>query len=389
MSDDIRAGLPSASSFGTDVSCPGRRNLIARLPQVEEPIDPDAERGIKIHKAWQTGNTLELAEDEFKDYNEGLKHIESVREEWIRDKGIVKWEELEREERLWLFNDNLEKIGSGQIDRWYMGWDEDGLIYVLVIDGKSGFGTYVPASQRSWQLRYYAVCVWKETDCPRIRVAYVKPKMKADPTDWTDYNPYHLSQSFLSIVHHTWETTVPDAHRNPGTHCRYCPAMKAARCPEAAAWNMLPSVVAGENMVAVIGDSITKDEAAALVATLALADCVKVWRGESVRHAIENAIKARLKAESDETLSSLGLGRAKAKKIRTISNVKAAHDRLVEKHNITSDAVFLALKFVNEELVMVIRREMGMSAEGAVQFIKETLGEFTDEKEATPALKEL
>lgn len=388
MSDDIRQGLPSASGFGTDVACPGRRNLIATLPKTEEePLDPDAERGSRIHRAWQTGNTLELAEDEFTDYDAGLKHIDSVIKQWTQEKNIVRWNELEREARLWLLNDSMDCIGSGQIDRWYIGFDEDGLDYIAIIDGKSGFGTYVPASQRSWQLRYYAVLAWKELDCSRIRVAYVKPKVKAEPTDWTDYNDYHLTQSYVSIVHHTWETTIAEAHRNPGVHCRYCPAMKAAKCPEAGAWNMLPSVIAGQS--AVDEGKLSKEQAAQLVENLALVDCVKIWSGETVRHHIENAIKARLKNLPDQTLSQLGLYKAKPKILRPIVNVKAAFDKLVNEHKISPDALFIAMGFSNEQLAQVIRREMGMSAEGAPQFIRETLADFIQEQPSEPSLKKL
>lgn len=384
MSDDVRQNLPSASSFGADVACPGRRNLIKSLPKVELPPDPDAERGTKIHAAWQTGNTLPLDEGELTDYTSGIKHIDEVVAAWCRDKNIVRFEELPREERLWLNDENtMAALGSGQVDRWYRGWDEEGNTFLLIIDGKSGFGTYVPPSQRSWQLRYYAVLVWKETGCVNIRVAYVKPKEKADPTDYTDYDYYNLQKSFESIIFHTWETEQPEAKRNPGVHCRYCPAALGGYCPEAGAWTMLPSVQAG-NITPTRGFDY-----AAFVATLDPADLVKIIDGLAVRHKIEDACKARLKGMEPQELAKYRLRLGKATINRPIVNTKAAFDKLVNEVKVDADKLWVALFFGNKELSDVLRRELGMSDKGSIQFIRETLADFIEEKKSSPPLEDI
>lgn len=384
MSDDPRQNLPSASSFHADVACPGRRNLIATLPKVEMPPDPDAERGSKIHRAWQSGNTLELDEAELADYTSGVTHIDDVIQTWMQDKELVRMQELPREERLWL-NDEVTMAGimSGQLDRWYMGWNEAAEVFLAIIDGKSGFGTYVPASQRSWQLRVYCCLAWKETGCINIRAAFVKPKMKADATDWTDYDETALRNSYTSILFHLWESQQPEAHRNPGVHCRYCPAAQSGYCPQAGAWSMLPSVQAG---------NITPDKGfdyEAFVSALDPADLVKIISGMTVRHHIEDACKSRLKKLPAEELASLGLKLGKPTILRPIVNTRSAFLKLRDEVKVDEDKLFTALSFSNKDLGDVLRREVGVSAKGVSQYIRETLADFIQESPCEAPLKEL
>lgn len=380
MSDDPRLGKPSASSFGADVACPGRRNLIAKLPKVELPPDPDAERGTKIHRAWQTNNTIELDEGELADYTSGVKYIDDVIQTWMRDRGFETITELPREERHWLQDPNtMQAEMSGQVDRWYQGGDNS----LLIIDGKSGFGTYVPSSQRSWQLRCYAVLGWHETDRTDIRVAYVKPKMKSEPTDYTDYDEYNLIHSAASIFFHIWQMKQPEAHRNPGVHCRYCPAAQGGYCPQAGAWSMLPSVQAGKF-------TVEKDfDYEAFVNTLDPADLVKITSGMAVRHKIEDACKSRLKKLPPDELARLGLMLGKPTILRPIVNTRPAFLKLRDEVKLDEEKLFLALTFSNKDLNDVIRRETGMTEKGATQFIRETLADFIIEDPCEPPLKEL
>lgn len=359
---DDRLGLHSASSFGIDVICHGRRNLIRSLPDLQDVDTEDAIRGRKIHKAWQSGSAMGLEVDEAEDYELGLKFIDEVVSNWKRDKYLESVEEMPREERLYLRNQIGEIICSGQLDRWYKSGN-----HVLVIDGKSGWSKNVPASEVSWQLRVYAVLAYNETGGQNVRVAYVKPKVKWEPTDCTDYGIQDLMASEQSIKLYIWLSNLPEAPRQAGTHCRYCKA--AAGCPEVAAWQMLPSVQAKAQ-----NGHITPKVAAELVSNISLPDCVKIWESSTARHNIEDACKARLKALSDTTLAELGLTFGKSKILHPITNVQSAFEFLLSL-GVPAAKLWSVTKMSNGELATVVQEALGLpSKDAAEKWIRDKLG---------------
>lgn len=337
--------------------------------------DPDAERGTRIHSAWQTGNIDALAEDENEDYTTGIRHMDDVIAAWGRDNGLNMLQELPRETRLWLNDEATQQpIFSGQMDRWYRSGT-----HLLIIDGKSGWGTYVPPSQRAWQLRGYAVLAWSEyRDVTKIRVAFVKPKIHAEPTDWTDYELIDLQNSLAAILFQLWYFNQPEAPIVPGPQCRWCKAKP--HCAQAASWSMLPSVIAR-------AASPSPQDIEAAVNALVPADLVKVWQTSTVIQKIQEAVKARLKSFSDEDLTALGIERGKAKITRSIDAVEAAFRYMKDTVNVPESALFDALKFSNSELAKVLRREVGMSAEGAPAWIRETLKQWVTESESEAPLQ--
>jgi hypothetical protein len=376
MKDLERLDLPSASSFDADVHCPGRRNLLNSIPDLKEVVDEDAERGIRIHDAWQTEDISKLQDGELEDYNLGLKHIKDVVALWTLENRLVRVEELPREERLWLHDGvTMQPTLSGRIDRWYRGWNAAGDLFLLVIDGKSGWATYVPPSQKAWQLRVYVVLAWKNNiGTNRIWAAFVKPKQKASPTDCTNYHETDLIQSHASIVQHLWLSSLPEAPRVPGPHCRYCPA-RAGHCPEAAAMSLLPSTVLKMDKPR----RFKGEEAQEMVAHLSPQDLRRLWEYSSVINAIMDAVKTRIKKTmTDDDRKAIGLTLGKGRDLRNVFDAHAAFGHLWKQCNFNPDDLFKCLKFSNTALVALTAATLKMSPEEAAVWVWKQLEPWTN-----------
>lgn len=366
MNADPRAGLPSASSFATDVQCPGRRQLLATLPNVIDLPDEETERGTRLHDAWLKQDPGELQDEtEIEDYDAGLLHLKSLVDTWSEELLLFP-KELPREERLWLYYPSLDPALSGQLDRAYRAGD-----YLLLPDFKSGFLTYVPRAVKSWQLRVYAVLAFRNyEDIQAVRVAFVKPKSKAEPIDYCDYSRTDLEESERAIFYHLWATKQPDAPRIAGPHCRYCPAMKAGICPEAGACSMLPSALSSNPTA--VPDIQERVEA------LSVPDLLRIYQVKAVVTEILKAVTDRLKTFSDEQLAPLGL-KHQERTVWDIVNVKAAFERL-RSEKVPEDKLWALLSIGKTELTKELQRTFGWSADKAREWIKGQLGEFSETK---------
>jgi hypothetical protein len=373
--NDPRLNLPSASSFAADVACPGRRRLINTLTPIDEAPDPDAERGTRIHKALETGDQTALSEDEADDYHAALKHIDLIVEQWLADIGRRLHTEMPRELRLWLNHPmTMDPICSAQLDRHYISGP-----HALVIDAKTGWGTHVPPSEQSFQLRIQALVVDKEYDgLQTIRVAFCKPKVKADVTDYTDYSRDDLAYSEQAVMFHLWEMQQPDAPRRPGSHCRYCPGK--AHCPEAGAYSMLPSVLAREN-----GSLDIKER----VNALAPVDLVRLWEAKPVVTKILQEVDKRLKSFNDDELATLGMGRGKCRNIDKIINVREAVDRLKQEQELDEETIWNMLWLSKTAIVEALRSKGGLTVEAAGQWIKTELAPFILKQQSEAPLVKL
>ncbi|HUS98149.1 MAG TPA: PD-(D/E)XK nuclease family protein, partial [Hyphomicrobiaceae bacterium] len=285
--DPERLLLPSASAFERVVLCPGSVRLCATLKSIpadaEDASDgqPDskddelAASGTRIHRAAETGNTLELDADEAEIYRQGIKHEEAIVEKWMADKNLDECEEGPREMRVWL-HDPLnfpELLGSVKLDRHYYNKAKGCL---LSVDWKTGFNPNLPPSPRSWQLRFGVVALWREEYdwMKEARVAHCKAQAKCTTQDYCDYNEADLRHSWDSIQFHLWESAQPDAQLRPGVHCRWCPAK--AHCPQSAAFAMVPAV-----MTSNLPRGTQLDPVLA-VSTLAPQALVKLWENSNV-----------------------------------------------------------------------------------------------------------
>jgi hypothetical protein len=355
--------------------------MLQSLPKGEsEAIDVPDEvtlRGSKIHEAWQTDNTLALAEDEAEDYEAGVKHCAAIVEQWRTDNGIGDFIEGPRELRLWL-NDKgtLAPLISGQLDRHYLAAG-----HALAVDFKSGWAVGLTPSQRNYQLRVQAVLLHVEhPDIGKIRVALCKPKSKAEPTDWTDYTEADLEHAERDILYHLWQAAQPGAPRHAGAHCQYCRAKPY--CPEAGAMAMLPAVLSG------ITRAPDEADVTVLVAQLNPVDLVACWERSKIIHKILDAILARLKSFPDDQLSNLGICRKPGRKLDPIVDTKGLFDKLVAE-GISNEAIFSALKFSKTELLDALKLDKGWAQGPAKGWRDQICEPFIEKKSAEASLEKV
>jgi Protein of unknown function (DUF2800) len=369
MNHDPRLGLPSASSFSLDALCPGRRALLASMTDIPEPEDGDANRGTKLHAAWEKNDPTGLDVDDLELYEQGVKLAAEAKAQWQMAVGQVV--EGKREERFY-FHSAGELAASGQADRHYIQSDRG-----LVLDFKSLWCSSLVPSELNWQLLLLAVCCAREYDLNWVQCSFVKPMFRQ--LDSVVYGPDDLKRAEFAIEQVLWASKHL-VERRAGPHCRHCKA--ATACPEAKAYCLLPSVQSNAL------EGIKPKDAGPIVEQLDLRDCVRIWETMTSRHNIEEAIKVRLKALSPETQAELGIALGEPKMTRTITDPYAAFNFLLSV-GIPSQEIWKAVKFGNTELANVLRSEMGLSSTGALAYIRETLKDYIEERPCERPLKKL
>lgn len=373
---DEREGLPSASGYERLAACPGSWQLERQFSD-NGPPDPVAERGNRIHRAFETGDTSNLSSDELDDYQQGLKHADMLLAQWQRDFNIEAVEELPRESRLWLHQpQTLDPLGSGKMDRWYRSRDR-----ALIIDFKTGWAGYVPPSPRNPQMRFYALCVWKELDIPNIRVCIDRAKSRVGSNDYADYTLSDLQYAEQLLLMHLWAAKEPDAPRYPGPHCHFCKGKSG--CPQAAAVALLPSVIThSQGMVAL------KPELA--VGSLTDEDLRKIWCADTLIRKILDAVDARLKTFPKDRLAALGLELPeKGRRLDPITDPKGAIEVLRMIHGMPEGDLWAAITLSKTPIEKFIRESKHLSEKGAKGWIEEALAEFITKKNAEPSLRRL
>src|SRR5258707_4077416 len=173
MPDDPRLGKPSASSFGLDALCPGRQALLQTLGDIPEPIDPDAQRGVKLHLAWQKEDSTGLDAEDAELYERGLKLVKEAYNQWfaiLPSPDVSATEEGAREQRFYLHDEQGILAASGQADRHYIACR-----YGLILDFKSLYNHSLTPSELNWQLLLLAVLIAREYELTHVRCAFVKP----------------------------------------------------------------------------------------------------------------------------------------------------------------------------------------------------------------------
>lgn len=362
--NDPRLGKPSASSFGLDALCPGRQDLLQSLPDLPEPKDEDAERGTRLHAAWEKEDPTGLDSEDTELYIKGLKLVEHVKSVWRLSMEVGACEEGKREQRFW-FNDQA----SGQADRHYRQLDR-----ALVIDFKSLWCRSLAPSELNWQLLLLAVLVAKEYKLNHVRCAFVKPMFNR--LDTVDYNADDLKRAEYGVQQVLW-ASKNTPQRRPGSHCRHCKA--ATACPEAKAWTLLPSVQTNA-----VG-RITPTMAEGLVETLSLQDCVRVWETQTSRRNIEDAIKARLKSLPLGELADLGLTLGKPRINNPITNPAEAWSFLAFS-GIPTEKLWAAVSLSKGALTEIVQVHFTLTKKDAEQWIKDKLTPFVT---ATPSERPL
>jgi hypothetical protein len=382
MNDPERLNLPSASAFGITALCPGQPTLVASLHDIPEPVDEDAERGSRLHLAWQTEDPSQLDMEDREIYGQGLKLVERVKGDWKNlILSVPAIQEGNREERFWLRGPNGEPIASGQADRHYIFLDTlcPQANIGLVIDFKSLWCRSLVPAELNWQARLLAVLVAKEYGLTHIRFAFLKAMFSK--VDIVDYNEQDLKRAEWSVNQVLWESRQPNAQRRPGAHCRHCKA--ATACPECKAYCLLPSVKTNAL------EGVTPKQAGPLVEALDLQDCVRIFETQTSRRNIEDAIKARLKALPLGTLAELGLTFGKPKVTRTITDIPAVV-RFLLSVGVPEAQLWAAMKISNGQLSDVVQNALSLPSEkAATAWIRDKLKPFIVEEEQDKPLEKI
>lgn len=375
---DVRQRKTSASSFAADRECLGRRNLINALPpELLEAGDEFTEYGNAVHKALETANPIDLNEEQFETYGKILTNEEQLLSEWTLNNQlevITKWG---REERMWITDEAGNQITSAQLDRYWLAPP-----FALVIDVKSLFAPHLPRAVDSWQLRVQAVCLWLATGCDKIRVAYNAPNRFGRKTDTADFTIAELQRDMTEIRQVCWRMSQPDAPRTPGTACRYCAARGV--CPEAAAYSMLPSIVANTAV------SDTKADVQARVALLQPADWAFIQRRASIVKNILDAAAGNLRALGEDALAPLGF---KLGKGRTTTEIPNQHTKqaceILSGLGLPDDDLWQCLSVNKAQVVEAIIKQHGFSKAKATELYDQQLGSLIAEKTGEPILREI
>ena len=374
-----RLNLPSASKFEILAACEGQANLERQVREiygiVEQP-DAWAERGTRIHKAWETDDISPLAGDELSDLIETKERDMDATGQWLQEKNLalIKSENFS-ERRLWLHDAEMNPIVSGQFDKLTICGT-----HAYVRDLKSGWCKRLSPSQQSWQLRLLAVLVWQnfqERGLETIRASFVRPKLRS--VDTVEYSLDDLYRSLTAIKQILWRSSQPDAKRTPGEHCYYCPCKP--HCAEAGAMAMLPSVIARNTGLAKKADVI------AAVERLQPSDWKKIWSMETVTKTIFDASKKCLKQMPASQLSEIGLQIKEGRRLDPIVNTIGAYKAF--EHSLPPEKLWACLEFSKTALVEAVQAHRKITKKEAEQVVRDTLEPFIEKKNAEGSLEEI
>lgn len=222
---DERRNLPSASAASRYAACLGSFDLERQVAEVESTAD--AAIGNRIHAALALETVNDLTTDE----------------SWIIDR--CREQELElvkatfgdvetncfREKRLWSLDKDGNKLWSGKPDVIYTV-NDDGMLYGLIIDYKSGRGAVENAAE-NLQLRCLVALLdesWGFT-MDRITVAIIQPL--AGPPSVAVYESSDIHSAILESNGLMKEIQKVGQPRTPSeAACKYCkgkPYCKEAR----------------------------------------------------------------------------------------------------------------------------------------------------------------
>lgn len=363
--DEERMDLPSASSMEISVLCPGQPALKRTLPpeafqkKEDDKREEWAERGTRIHKAFETGDISELDSDEAETYKAGVAFEENIVQAWMRDKNLSDCAEGPRELRVFLNNpDTLSPIGSAKSDRHYIAAP-----HLLVIDFKSGWNPNLPPSPKSWQLRFQAVALWQEyidlgiTD---VRVAHCKPTSAYGAGDVCDYSQKDLEKALQAVQFHLWESAQEGAPRHAGHWCNWCPCK--AYCAEAGGFSLLPTMLAKQ----VPSSGLMTWEL--MVASMQPSDLVRIWENSGSITKIIDAVKDRLKALPETELAKLGIRLGSGRTITYIEDTPNAFRFLQSQF---SEEEALGMVTIGKAAVIEgARKKLGLSRQGADQWFE-------------------
>jgi CRISPR/Cas system-associated exonuclease Cas4 (RecB family) len=196
--------------------CPGSFNACLTINEEAIPSSIEADLGVQIHSAHETGNGSSLSE-------EGLQVWMSQKSEEQR---LVS--QIFGDEKVAIVREMSISWGdiSGHIDCLVVGEEK-----ALVMDYKTGRGDVTKAAQ-NLQLRTYAVLVSRhcKQSIKQIHVAIIN---RYGESDLVTYHPEDVSEAAEQISKIVSRAKDPSAPRYPSeSACKYCPAAGTSCCPE-------------------------------------------------------------------------------------------------------------------------------------------------------------
>lgn len=225
---DERGDLPSMSSIERIMLCPGSEQLIARLRPAlpERPEDEWTQSGSRVHDALAADDGDESAMD-------GLDESEADFAERAKAEVARLLEQfgfgqtaqviIKDRTRLWLHDDTLNAVASGQPDLVII---ENGRF--LLVDYKSGWGG-ATETRSNPQLLGYAVLVAEPYPVTGGHIAVIARARKLQVAEVTRDDLANWRAAILSAIA---LSKTPGAPRFAGhAQCAYCPARPL--CPEA------------------------------------------------------------------------------------------------------------------------------------------------------------
>lgn len=378
---DIRAGKTSASSFSDDRACLGRRNLINALPpEMLEQGDDYTEFGNAVHKAIETGNPSSLSTEQYETYLKVVEGESQLLSEWGSQNNIDVVDAVVSERRLWITSAAGDNIASAQLDRYWLSAPHNA--HALIVDVKSLFAPHLPRAVDSWQLRMQAVALYCLTGCENIRVAYNAPNKFGRKLDTADFTTVELHRDLHEIRDVCKRMSQPDAARTPGDACRYCNARGV--CPEAAAYSMLPSIVAQTSAVA------TKKDVQARVAMLQPADWAFIHQRSSIIKNILEAASGHLRQLPEDQLRPLGFKLGAGRTTSEIPGIKTSEacGKLVGL-GLPEAELWKCLSVNKTAVIELVMKEYGFKKDAAEKFYGENLGDLIESKTGEPILREV
>lgn len=218
---DVRRGATSASNAQADLLCAGRHLAQRGLP--EQPENPDAASGQRIHKALAMALPEQSLTDEERETYERCRELEGKLSNKFFGQAVPK---MIREERFWVRYGDVEH--SGQADLVARAG-----IKALIIDYKTGRGD-VPESPTNLQLRDLAILVSHGLIVDQVGTAIIQPWVTMDPTICL-YERAELDRAAAEMFQRVMNSNAPDAPRTAGeVQCQYCRAKGI--CKEYLAW---------------------------------------------------------------------------------------------------------------------------------------------------------
>jgi hypothetical protein len=356
MSDE-RRNLPSASSVHRYALCPG--SFLLEQQFGEDKGGQDAVIGNRIH-AVLAGETQELTDDEERTA-ERCRELEGQVLGAVFD-GMVPNEI--REERLWAYDDDLNRSWSGKPDVIYHAGNR-----ALVIDYKTGRGD-VEHATGNLQLRALAVLTHEHYGATDITVAIIQP-FASPPLTTCRYQAGDLTQAATDVHALMNLVIVPDQPRVPSaSSCRYCKAK--AVCPEARA------------LVETLPQQVSRDGREMVVTPERIAEFLeKLPAVEAVMEAVR--AKARRLLEADP--ASIPGWRLKPGACReVITDPNTVFARFLAAGG-TQDQFMPCVTLAKTKLKDALRAGTGKKGKGLDEAMDTLLADCTEAKPSAPSLE--